>query len=333
MDPKKNQQNEQSPLYAKQDKNGFTSFVILISKGMAMGGANIIPGVSGGTMALLLGVFERLVDAIKSWDIRAVKLLFTGQWKSFTQKTDFYFLVQLFLGILLAVLFLARLLGYLFEHHPVYVWAFFFGLILASAYYVGQEIKKWSPSIILFTIIGLVSALILTFLTPSGENTHFLYLMLCGAVAIASMILPGLSGSYVLLLMGNYQLVAIKAINGFMIHILVPFTLGMGVGIIAFSHLLSFILKRWRYQTIGLLTGFILGSLGTLWPWKKTLYLKNAAGELILRKGQPITSGYDYFFPSLAGEALVQFLVAITLAIAGYVLIVIIERMAQQNQT
>jgi len=272
-------------------------YIGYLLKGIGVGIANIIPGVSGGTIALITGIFVRLINAIKSFDIGAIKLLVKADWKGFVQKTDFYFLLAIFTGVFLAIILLARLFGFLFNEYPVYIWAYFFGLVLASIYFVGKRVDKWTVAVILFLILGTAIAVVLSMFNPATENNNFMYLMLCGVVAICSMILPGLSGSFVLILMGNYQLVAIDAINERNLNILFPVGIGAIVGLIAFSHLLSWVFKHYKDQTIALLTGFILGSLNVLWPWKKAIYLTNSAGEFILKRGENIVAKYESILP------------------------------------
>ncbi len=233
-----------------------------------MGAANVIPGVSGGTIALITGIFTRLINAIKSFDTQALKLLLGGRFKEFAKHTDLVFLVSLFAGVIAAIVSLARLLEFLFQHYPTYVWAFFFGLVMASVYFVGRTVKNWHAAAILSFITGAAIAVGISVLTPASENSTFFYLLLCGVVAICSMILPGLSGSFVLILMGNYQLVMIDAINNFDLTVLLPVVLGAGAGLAVFSRFLSWLMDRFPDSTIALLSGFILGSLGILWPWK-----------------------------------------------------------------
>ena len=264
---------------------------------MAMGIANVIPGVSGGTIALITGIFERLINAIKSFDLKAVKLLFTGNFKGFARYTDLAFIISLFVGVGIAILAIARLFEYLFENYPVYIWSYFFGLILASIYFVGKTIDKWNWGAIIAFVLGTALAIALTFMKPAAQNDNVWYLILCGIVAICSMILPGLSGSYVLILMGNYQLVAIDAINHLRFEILIPVAIGAIVGLIVFSHFLSWLFKKYKNQTLAVLTGFILGSLGIIYPWKNPI--EQHFGEKIK------VVGYDYFIPHLSMEVII----------------------------
>lgn len=303
-------------------------FIQNFFKGVAMGTANVIPGVSGGTIALITGIFERLIDAIKSFNGKAVKLLFTGKFKEFAQHTDFVFLLSIFLGIGVAIVSLARLFDYLFTNYPIYIWAYFFGLVLASVYFVGKTVKKWDISAIVTFLIGTGIAFGITQLTPATQNDNFIYLIICGVVAVCSMILPGLSGSFVLILMGNYQLVAIDAINNLDFAVLLPVIVGAVLGLLAFSHFLSWLLKRYKNQTISLLTGFILGSISILWPWKETQYLM-LNGELLLKDGQPIVERYMPIIPkSLNAETWF----AIVLVILGIATIAGLEFMVSKDK-
>ncbi|MCF8349109.1 MAG: DUF368 domain-containing protein, partial [Bacteroidales bacterium] len=162
-------------------------YIIILLKGVAVGVANVIPGVSGGTIALITGIFERLIDSLKSFGLGALKLLLSGKWKLFVEKTDFYFLVTLMVGVVLALVTLARIFDFLFTHYPVYIWSFFFGLILASVFFVGKTVEKWKVATIVSFTVGAVVAVLFTFLTPATQNDGFLYLVLCGVVAVCSM--------------------------------------------------------------------------------------------------------------------------------------------------
>jgi len=299
--------------------------IIYALKGMGMGAANVIPGVSGGTVALITGVFERIINAIKSFDGKAINLFFKGRFKELLAHVDFFFLLALGGGMIISIVNLARILKFLFATYPIFIWAFFFGLILASIYYVGKTITKWSLSVVVSFIFGSAIAVWITFMNPATQNDSFLYLMVCGVVAVCCMILPGLSGSFVLILMGNYELVMIDAVNEGNISVLGPVVLGGVIGIITLSHLLSWVYKRFKDQTISTLTGFILGSLSILWPWKNEIHKMDEVGNLLLKDGEPIVQGYDLFIPhSLNSEVVI----AIFLAIAGYLVIALMERIA-----
>ena len=304
-------------------------YLSTIFKGIAMGAANVVPGVSGGTIALITGIFERLIDAIKSFNLKAAKLLFSFKFKEFAKHTDLYFLIALFSGVLIAVVTLAKLFDYLFINYPVYIWSYFFGLVLASVFFVGKTVSKWSLSVIVTFIIGTAVAIVISVLNPAKEDSSFLYLILCGVVAICSMILPGLSGSFVLILMGNYQLVMIDAINNRDLGILIPVGIGAVAGLIAFSHVLSWVFKKYRNQTISLLTGFILGSVSILWPWQKAVYLKDDAGEIIVKKGKMVVEHYERFLPDSFDQ---QVIFAIGFVILGIITIWAVEKAAQKTE-
>ncbi len=301
-------------------------YIILFFKGLGMGAANVIPGVSGGTIALITGIFERLINSIKSFNFKAIKLLFTGKFKEFVKYTDLYFLIAIITGIVIAIVTLARLFDFLFENYPVYIWSYFFGLVLASVYFVGKTVSKWTLSVIITFIIGTAIAIIISFLNPALENKNFFYLIICGVAAICSMILPGLSGSFILFIMGNYKLVAIDAINNVDIKILIPVLIGAVGGLLIFSHILSWVFKKYRNETISLLTGFILGSVSILWPWQKKLFLLDELGNQILKKGEPIVVSYERILPEAFNS---QFFIAIGFIILGILSIWIIEKSAE----
>lgn len=303
-------------------------YIVNVIQGIAVGVANIIPGVSGGTIALIIGIFERLIDAIKSFNLPALRLLFKGQWKAFAEKTDLYFLLSIFVGIGIAIISLARLFDFLFKNYPVYIWSYFFGLVLASIYFVGKTIPRWRFSVVVFLILGTTIAVLVTLINPATENAHYGYLFLAGVISICSMILPGLSGSFVLILLGDYQLVAIHAINTLDFAILAPFALGAIVGLIAFSHLLSWVLKKYKDQTIAMLTGFILGSMNVLWPWKTAEYLTDSSGQIVIKHGQQLVSHYASTFPAHFGA---EFWWAVIIMIIGLSSLTGVELLAREK--
>lgn len=288
-------------------------------KGIGVGSANVIPGVSGGTIALITGIFERLIDALKSFNLTAIKLFFKGDFKGFVKHTDLWFLVSVGCGVLVAVLSIAKLFEFLFAEYPIYLWSFFFGMILVSIYYVGITIEKWDWKVILSFIIGTGIALFIAFGTPAQENSNLIYLIICGAIATCSMILPGLSGSFVLVLMGNYQLIMIDAVNDFNLKILLPVVFGGVVGLLAFSHLLSWIFKNYRNITIAVLTGFILGSMPIIYPWKNDVITYYGSEAKV--------TGYEYFVP----EMNIEFAIAMVIILIGAGIIILTEKMAKNK--
>ena len=288
-------------------------------KGLGVGSANVIPGVSGGTIALITGIFERLINALKSCNLTAIKLFFTGKFKEFAQHIDLWFLASVGSGVIVAILSIARLFEFLFAEYPIYLWSFFFGMILVSIYYVGITIDKFNWKVLVSFVIGTAIALLIAFGTPAKENSNFIYLMICGAVATCSMILPGLSGSFVLVLMGNYQLIMIDAVNDLNLKILLPVVVGGVVGLLAFSHLLSWIFKNYRDITIAVLTGFILGSMPIIWPWKNDVVTYFGSEAKV--------TGYEYYLPELN----LDFSIALVIMLIGAALIVLTEKMAKKG--
>ncbi|MBR2196090.1 MAG: DUF368 domain-containing protein [Salinivirgaceae bacterium] len=298
-------------------------------KGFAMGVANVIPGVSGGTIALLTGIFERLINALKSFDVEAVRLLLKFKFREFAQHVDFGFLLSVFVGVGVSIISVAKLLEFLFQSYPVYVWSFFFGLILVSVWFVGKSIGKIDVAAAVSFVVGAAVAFGLSVMNPATENTAFWYLIICGAVAVCSMILPGLSGSFVLILMDNYQLIMIYAVSHFDMKIIVPVAIGVVVGLLAFSHFLSWLLSRYARQTMAVLTGFIFGSLGTIWPWKNPVYLMQDGAE-VLKNGKPIIQSYQMYFPQ---EFSAEVAIAIVLMAAGMAALWALERSSEKTKT
>lgn len=317
------------------------NYLLLFFKGMAMGIANVIPGVSGGTIALITEIYERLINALKSLDLKALKLLISLDTKVFLKYTDFYFLLAVFGGSVVSVFSIAKLFEHLFNHHPILIWAFFFGLVSASIYYIGKTVSKWNWKNTLFLLTGSAIALAISFLNPSPiENTNYFFIFICGAIGISGMILPGLSGSYILMLMGNYQLLMVTSINSLfdflkeilkgnfnvlstepemsenLIYFLI-FLIGSIAGIIIFSHFIAWIFKRYRDTTLALLTGFVFGSLSIIWPWKEEL-LNN---KLLDGHGEPIVIGYSRYFPEIWTNTDLWGIVCIFLGIISIVLI------------
>ncbi len=300
----------------------------LFIKGFGIGAANVIPGVSGGTIALITGIFERLIDSIKSFNLKSVKLLFSCKFKEFAKYTDFVFLLTVMLGAAVSILSLAKLLVVLFEKYPVFVWAYFFGLIMASVFYVGKTVNKLNFQVIISFVLGTAVAVIISFLNPATENSSFVYLILCGGVAVISMILPGLSGSFILILMGNYLLL-MNAIDKLDFAKLLPVAIGVVVGLLAFSHVISWIYKKYKDQTIATLTGFILGSLIILWPWKTPLYLKDKFGDNVPdSSGNPVIQKYESFMPEALDR---EVLLVLALVLTGILSIWLIEKLSSKK--
>ena len=245
-------------------------YLFLALKGMAMGAADVVPGVSGGTIAFIVGIYDELINSIKSINVHSIKLLFTGKIAAFWKAINGNFLCSLLLGIGISVFSLAKLITYLLVHEPVLVWSFFFGLVLASTWFVSKDIKEWNWKTITSFILGALVAYYITVATPAETPTNLFFIFLCGAIAICAMILPGISGSFILVLLGKYFYI-MEAINTLDLVILGVFAVGVFLGITSFSHVLSYALKNFRNITLAVLTGFMLGSLNKVWPWKEVV--------------------------------------------------------------
>lgn len=300
-------------------------YLILLIKGMAMGAADVVPGVSGGTIAFITGIYEELINSIKSIDHRSLKLLFTGKIAAFWKAVNVNFLLVLVSGIGISVFSLARLLQYILEKYPELIWSFFFGLIVASAIYVAKQIKIWNISTIVSMLVGIAVAYIITEITPAETTEAYWFIFISGAIAICAMILPGISGSFILLLLGKYEFI-IGAISELKIAVIAIFLSGAGIGIISFSNVLSWLLRKYHNQTIAMLAGFMVGSLNKVWPWKNTLEtFTGRHGEIKpLIQENVLPFGYEgdpHLYP------------AIGLAIAGFILIFVIERLAVVKET
>ena len=245
-------------------------YLLLALKGCAMGTADVVPGVSGGTIAFISGIYEELIGSIRRVDLTALKLLARLRFGDFWRHIHGSFLLPLFCGIGAAVFSLARLMTYLLENHPVAVWSFFFGLIVASALLVARQVGRWNWQRVVVLCIGIGVAWWITVATPAETPETWWFVCLSGAIAICAMILPGISGAFILLLLGKYQFI-LQAVSDLNFPVLLLFLAGAVVGIVSFSHLLAWLLRRWHDATVVLLMGFMIGSLNKVWPWKEVL--------------------------------------------------------------
>lgn len=245
----------------------FAKDIVVAVKGFFMGAANVVPGVSGGTIALISGIYEELVDSLDAVMSPAPWNAFLkGKFKEFWQGVHGRFLLWLVIGVAASVFSLAKLVEYELAHSPILVWAFFFGLILASAYYMLRDIKGWKWKDLLITIIGVVLGLVVCTLSPTTTPDSSWFVFLCGAIAICTMILPGISGSFILVILGKYDYI-MSAVSEMNIPVLIIFALGCGIGILAFAKFLHWLLGKWERQTMLVLVGFVIGSLVKVWPW------------------------------------------------------------------
>ena len=243
-------------------------YSFLFLKGMAMGAADVVPGVSGGTIAFITNIYESLIHALSQFDVRAVQLLLKGQFRDLWSHINGTFLTVLFAGIFTSVLSLAALLSHTLETHPIHLWSFFFGLVFASIFIVGKQVSRWQWFTVLSFIVGAVIAFWITTLPASAGSNSYAYLILCGALAICAMILPGISGSFILLLLGAYATV-LEAIADRELGIIAAVGIGAIGGLLSFTKLLKWVFAKYHNTTVALLSGFLLGSLNKIWPWKE----------------------------------------------------------------
>ena len=243
---------------------------MLSVKGMCMGAADVVPGVSGGTIAFITGIYDELINSIKSINAASLKMFFTGKWGEFWKMINGKFLLFLLAGIGISVFSLAKIITWLLVAYPVLVWSFFFGLVLASTWFVGKDVKERNWKTGLGFLLGAALAFYITVATPAETPSHFLFIFLCGAIAICAMILPGISGSFILVLLGKYFFI-MEAVKTLDLKVIAIFGIGACVGITSFSRLLSYALSHMRNITLAVLSGFMLGSLNKVWPWIETI--------------------------------------------------------------
>jgi len=320
----------------------FTDKVFLVLKGLGMGAANKVPGVSGGVVAFVAGFYEEFIYSLQKVNSKAFKLLINGRFKSFSQYINGRFLSLLIFGMLISYFSISKILDYLIEHYELYVWSVFFGMIIGSIYYISKDFKDWNFKTILTLIIGIILGVSISFLDPAKENDNLWFVFFCGIISVSGMTLPGFSGSFILIILGNYVLLLVDSVNALydsltdiikgdfsffqnservrMLKVLGVFTLGSGVGLVTFSHLINYILKHYKSITIASIIGFIIGSLGVVWPWKKTIYKTTDEGGLILDSaGHKIIENYKRFIPELHEEtffAMLYVIVGITIVLA-----------------
>ena len=297
------------------------NYILLILKGMAMGVANVIPGVSGGTIALVTNIYEELINALKSFDAKALNLLLSWKIKALALHTNIYFLCSIFGGSIISVFTIANLFKYLFEKHPILIWSFFFGLILASIYYIAKQIKNWNNINTIILFFGALSAISISFLNPANENDNLFFVFICGIIGISGMMLPGLSGSFILILLGNYELLLVNSIIELDYVLLTFFFLGSVAGLLGFSHIIAYLLKKHKDKTLSMLTGFIFGSLYIIWPWKK---IENS----IIINGKEKILSYSWDYPTQIDT---NTILAIGLMLLGILIVYLLEKTANTN--
>lgn len=305
----------------KKDNRSMREYAGITLRGVCMGAADVVPGVSGGTMALITGIYEELIQSIRSFDAQALRFFLKRDFKGLLGHVRWAFLAALLLGILGAIASLSKGIAWLLSNEPIYLWSFFFGLVLASVYTVGCRIPQWDVSKIVLSIVAAIGAYALVGLVPVETPQTPIYVFLSAICAICAMILPGISGSFILVLLGQYHHI-LHAVNERDILTIVIFGCGAVIGLMSFARVLEWVFKKYHDLTLALLTGLMLGSLRKIWPWKETLStIEGRHGKLI-----PIEQ-INVIPETLSGEVIGAFL----LALFGFALVIILERLASHD--
>ena len=320
--------------------------VLLVFKGIVMGAANKVLGVSGGVVAFVAGFYEELIYSLQKINLKAFSILINHGWKSFVQYINGGFLGLLFLGVGISYFSVSLLLDFLIKNFETEVFGLFFGMILSSLYFIYQDIKKWNYKIIGFFLMGLSCGLLIMFTKPMTENDYLPFVFFCGFIGVSGMTLPGLSGSFLLLLLGNYSLLLVDAVNALyftiadllqfnlefvndpervrLLILVLVFTLGSVTGLIVFSNVLSWVLKKYKESSTATIIGFIAGSLGMIWPWKDKIYKIDSFNQILYNAvGNPIIAYYDYFLPNFRE---ISFWIVLIFIILGAITVALLER-------
>ncbi|RDK85510.1 DUF368 domain-containing protein [Marinirhabdus gelatinilytica] len=304
-----------------QDTRTFSDKIWLVLKGLSMGAANKVPGVSGGVVAFVAGFYEEFIYSLQKVNRKAFALLFNGRFRSFFRYINGRFLGLLILGMVISYFSVSKLLDYLIVHYELFVWSTFFGMIIGSIYYIAKDFGEWNRKYIAYLLCGIIAGVSISFLEPARENSNLIFVFFCGIISVSGMTLPGLSGSFILILLGNYVLLLVDSVNALfdtfsdllqgdtsfiysserieMLKILAVFTLGSLTGLVSLSHLLGYVLKRFKKATYAVIIGFIAGSLGVVWPWKTKQFEYDNYGNIkVDANGNEIITGYDRYWPS-----------------------------------
>ena len=323
----------------------FSDRVWLVFKGLAMGAANKVPGVSGGVVAFVVGFYEEFIYSLQKINRKAVALLFNRGFKRFYQYVNGSFLTLLFFGMIISYFSVSKILDYFLIHYELYVWSTFFGMIIGSVYHMAKDFKGWNKKYIMFLTLGIIFGVSISFLEPATENDNLLFVFFCGIIGVSGMTLPGLSGSFILILMGNYVLLLVDSVNALfdtisdiirwnfdfidnpsrirLMKVLIVFTLGSVAGLVTLSQFLGFLLKKHKSTTYAILIGFITGSLGVVWPWKKKVFELDQFGNIIYdANGREIIHDYNRYLPTDFG---IEFLIAIFFIIVGILILLALD--------
>ncbi|WP_139959075.1 DUF368 domain-containing protein [Flavicella sediminum] len=316
----------------------YSDKLLLFLKGLAMGTANKVPGVSGGAVAFVLGFYEELIYTFQKINSKAFKLILGRRYKSLYEYLNLSFLFLVMGGSLFSYFSISILLDFLLTNYEMYVWSTFFGMIIGSVYYIGKKYESWSLNNSFVVLIGALIGCALSFMPPAQENSNLWFVFLCGIIGVSGMTLPGLSGSFLLMLLGNYVLLLVDSVNVVFdvtrnvimgnfeilsdsfhrkyLKIAITFFMGSFVGLVTISHILGYVLKRWNAIINALIIGFIAGSLGVVWPWKEKIYKTINGIQVLDQQQNPILENYERFLPNLQDTATWSALAFVLLGIA-----------------
>ena len=302
-------------------ERNFTDKLILFFKGIIMGAANKVPGVSGGTVSFVLGFYEELIYSFQKFNLKAFKLILNGRFKSFLKYTNFQFICIIILGSVFSYFSVSLILDFFLKNFELYVWSWFFGMIIGSLYYIAKDFGDWSFKKIIFVIIGILIVLGISFLTHVKENDNIWFVFICCIIGVSGMTLPGLSGSFILILLGNYVLLLVDSVNVlsgvikdilsfnfdffkdplkiYYLKIIGVFTAGSAFGLVSLSHVLGYVLKRWHQLVTAIIIGFIAGSLGIVWPWKEKIFKIENQKLILDQQGNQVIENYQRYFPEI----------------------------------
>lgn len=335
-----------------QQTRTLTDKIFLVIKGILMGAANKVPGVSGGMVAFVAGFYEEFIFSLRRINLNSLKLILNGRFRSLWYYTNGRFLSLLILGMVISYFSVSLLLDYLITHFELYVWASFFGMILGSIYYISKDFEEWNRNNIGFVLLGIIAGVSISFLEPAGENDNLWFVFLCGIIGVSGMTLPGLSGSFILILLGNYVLLLVDSVNALymtlsevfmldfsftenaerlrLLQVLLVFTAGSIAGLVSLSHVLGYLLKHYKNRTFAVIIGFITGSLGVVWPWKEEVYRQDADGVFLFdQTGEKIVDNYDRYLPAIND---LSTWVAIFFIIIGALLVLWLAWVEQKNK-
>ncbi|HLU50955.1 MAG TPA: DUF368 domain-containing protein [Flavobacteriaceae bacterium] len=332
--------------------DSFSGKMWLFFKGVIMGAVNKVPGISGGVVAFVMGFYEEFIYSLQKINLKAFKLLFNGRFKSFYNYINGKFLFLLIAGMVFSYFSVSLLLDFLIRKYELFVWSVFFGLIIGSIFYIAQDFKEWNRRNIIIVFMGVIAGISLSFLEPAAENDNLIFVFLCGIISVSGMTLPGLSGSFILMLLGNYVLLLVDSVNALfvtitdmavldfsfvndsqrlrLLQVLASFTLGSLVGLVSLSHVLGYLLKHYKSATYAGIMGFIAGTLGVVWPWKEKVYKLDFSGNIIVDDaGNEVINNYVRYAPDFTSK---ETLLAVLFIVLGVVFVLAMAWSERRNK-